>query len=483
MPPRSSAMFESVLSDEAWMQWRDAVQRGLQVLDGRTVWNVNTTASGGGVAEMLWSLLAYARGVGIDTRWLVMDGNERFFRLTKRIHNMVHGAKGDGLGLDATDHKLYQEVSRTNAEELRARTRPGDVIVLHDPQTAGMVPLVQRDRFTVWRSHIGVDALNEVANEGWRFLAEYIAPAHRYVFTRRQYAPLELDPARIVVIPPSIDAFSPKNQQLAPDTVRAILNTAGLVSGWEGEMAVPGFVRTDGTIGIVSRPAALPGPPPPATAPLVVQVSRWDRLKDPVGVIRGFVEHTAPRVPESHVLYAGPAAAAVADDPEGAETMRETRAAWAALPEDVRARVHLADLPMEDQAENAAIVNALQRHAAVVVQKSLAEGFGLTVAEAMWKHRPVVASGVGGIQDQIENGVSGVLLDDPRDGAAYGNALTRLLTDPRSPRAWVIPPTSASARYSSTPGTWRSTRFSSRRCSDLGLTAPRDRPPVPRART
>ena len=428
--PRSSARFESVLSGEAWRQWRDAVERGRQVLDGRTVWNVNTTAQGGGVAEMLWSLLAYARGVGIDTRWLVMDADEGFFRLTKRIHNMLHGASGDGLGLDAEDHQLYRHVSRANAEELRSRTRPGDLIVLHDPQTAGMAPLIQADRFTVWRSHIGVDAIDDLAHAGWAFLTGYISSAHRYVFTRRQYAPMELDPARIVVIPPSIDAFSPKNQDLAPGTVRAILAGAGLVSGWEGEAAVPGFVRTDGTIALVSRRAALPGPPPPATAPLVLQVSRWDRLKDPVGVIRGFVEHTAARVPDAHLMYAGPAAAAVADDPEGAETMRETRATWAALPDDVRARVHLADLPMDDHGENGAMVNALQRHAAVVVQKSLAEGFGLTVAEAMWKSRPVVASRVGGIQDQIEDGVSGVLLEDPRDEAAYGDALTGLLTDP-----------------------------------------------------
>ena len=430
MKPRSSYGFESLLSGDAWREWMETVERGRRVLDGRTIWNVNTTASGGGVAEMLWSLLAYARGVGIDTRWLVMDGDERFFRLTKRIHNMLHGANGDGLGLGAEDHRVYEEVSRVNADDLLARTRPGDIVLLHDPQTAGMTPLVRADQFTVWRSHIGMDALNEQAHRGWAFLADYIEPAHRYVFTRRQYAPPGLDAGRIVVIPPSIDAFSPKNQQLAPDTVRAILATAGLVSGWEAQTAVPGFVRTDGTIGIVSRRAALSGPPPPATAPLVLEVSRWDRLKDPVGMIRGFVEHTAARVPEAHVMYAGPAAAAVADDPEGGDTMRETRAAWAAMPDHVRDRVHLADLPMDDQGENAAIVNALQRHATVVVQKSLAEGFGLTVAEAMWKHRPVVASCVGGIQDQIEDGVSGILLQDPHDHAAYGDALTRLLTNP-----------------------------------------------------
>jgi trehalose synthase len=163
--------------------------------------------------------------------------------------------------------------------------------------------------------------------------------------------------------------------------------------------------------------------------PVVLQVSRWDRLKDPLGVIRGFAEHVAPET-QAHLVYAGPAVEAVADDPEGAEVLAEAEDAWRSLDAPVRARVHLACLPMDDGDENAAIVNALQRHAAVVVQKSIAEGFGLTVAEAMWKARPVVASRIGGIQDQIEDGVSGELIDDPRDLAAYGAAVSDLLRDP-----------------------------------------------------
>ncbi len=159
---------------------------------------------------------------------------------------------------------------------------------------------------------------------------------------------------------------------------------------------------------------------------IVVQVSRWDALKDPLGVIRGFADH----VPEAHLVYAGPAVEAVSDDPEGAQVLQEAIAAREALPADARRRVHLAALPMDDPDENAIVVNALQRHASVVVQKSLAEGFGLTVAEAMWKGRPVVASRIGGIQDQIEDGVSGVLLDDPSDQDAYGKALRDLLADP-----------------------------------------------------
>ena len=157
-----------------------------------------------------------------------------------------------------------------------------------------------------------------------------------------------------------------------------------------------------------------------------MQVSRWDELKDPLGVIRGFAEH----VPEAHLVYAGPAVAAVTDDPEGEQVLRNAQRLRDELPEQARRRLHLACLPMDDPEENAIIVNALQRHARVVVQKSLAEGFGLTVAEAMWKARPVVASRIGGIQDQIEDGTSGVLLDDPHDLAAFGDAVARLLADP-----------------------------------------------------
>jgi len=160
----------------------------------------------------------------------------------------------------------------------------------------------------------------------------------------------------------------------------------------------------------------------------VMQVSRWDQLKDPLGVLGAFAQHVASRG-EAHLLLVGPSTAAVADDPEGAQVLDEVRTAWHELPASRRRRVHLCSLPMEDVEENAAIVNALQRHASVVVQKSLAEGFGLTVAEAMWKQRPVVASRIGGIRDQIEDGRSGVLLPDPRDLEQVGAAIAELLAD------------------------------------------------------
>jgi trehalose synthase len=205
------------------------------------------------------------------------------------------------------------------------------------------------------------------------------------------------------------------------------LATAGVLA--DSVDAYPSFTRSDGTPGRVQRRAEmLEDEPLVAELPVVMQVSRWDQLKDPLGVLGAFSGHVANRS-DAHLLLVGPSTAAVADDPEGAQVLDAVRAAWHELPGTVRRRVHLCSLPMDDVEENAAIVNALQRHASVVVQKSLAEGFGLTVAEAMWKQRPVVASRIGGIRDQIEDGRSGVLLSDPRDLEQAGTAITALMAD------------------------------------------------------
>jgi trehalose synthase len=167
----------------------------------------------------------------------------------------------------------------------------------------------------------------------------------------------------------------------------------------------------------------------PAESRLVVQVSRWDRLKDMPGVLRGFTECLDTLPADTHLALVGPEAAGVADDPEGVAVFDECKSLWERLPEEVQARVHLVSLPMDDVDENAHLVNALQHRAAVVVQKSLVEGFGLTVTEAMWKARPVIASAVGGICDQIQDGVEGLLLRDPQDLEAFGAALERVLGD------------------------------------------------------
>jgi trehalose synthase len=247
------------------------------------------------------------------------------------------------------------------------------------------------------------------------------------VFSRHAFVWWGLAESKIHIVPPSIDAFSPKNQQLDLEVVESILGSCGLTD--EIPELPPTFTRQDGSPARVDRPARMvEDRPVPRQSQLVVQVSRWDMLKDPTGVIEGFAEHVAPRT-EAHLVLAGPDVESVADDPEGKEVLDRCTSLWNGLEAEVRPRVHLASLPMVDGEENAAIVNALQRRADVVVQKSIAEGFGLTVAEAMWKARPVVATRIGGIQDQVVNGKTGMLVDDPTDLAAFGDAIVHLLEE------------------------------------------------------
>jgi trehalose synthase len=423
--------FEDVLDRERYTTFQAAIQRAQDVFEGRIVWNVNSTARGGGVAELLRSLLAYAHGAGVDARWAVIDGAPEFFTVTKRIHNNLHGAPGDGGELDSRELEIYASVMNRNADELTSLFRSDDVVILHDPQTAGLcVPSKEAAGAVIWRCHVGLDTPNEHARRAWDFLRPMVSPADRYVFSRRAFAWEELEDEKIVVIPPSIDAFSPKNQDLDPGTVQSILASAGLIDAAPEGPAT--FLREDGSPGTVVRTATFHdgGAPPPENVPLVVQVSRWDRLKDPVGVIEGFARYVAPHT-DAHLVMAGPDVYAVDDDPEGAEVLNESLALWETVHESARARIHLVLLPMDDGEENAAMVNALQRRAAVVVQKSLAEGFGLTVSEGMWKARPVVASKVGGIQEQIIHGRTGLLLSDARDLQSFGGLVTGLLKEPR----------------------------------------------------
>jgi trehalose synthase len=421
--------FEAILPSDHYARVLEAVERGRRVIGRRVVWNVNSTAAGGGVAEMLISLLAYAHGAGVDARWEVVSGNDAFFRVTKRIHNNLHSAPGDGGPLGDAERDVYESALAPNLAELVERVGPDDVVIVHDPQPAGLIPALKKELGVpvIWRCHVGIDVPSDVARRAWRFLIPYVEHADAYVFSRRAFVWEGLDDAKIGLIAPVIDAFSAKNQELDEATVRAILGVAGFDEG--GEDVAPRFTREGGGTGLVEHPAEIiEGGPLRTHDPMVLQVSRWDRLKDPVGVIRGFAEHVAPGT-DAHLVYAGPAVSAVADDPEGTAVLDEVHELYDRLSAEVRPRVHLACLPMDNLEENAAIVNALQRRADVVVQKSIAEGFGLTVAEAMWKAQPVVASRIGGIQDQIVDGVSGVLLEDPFDLPAYGDAVRGLLGD------------------------------------------------------
>ena len=323
---------------------------------------------------------------------------------------------------------VYERDLRTNAAELAKLVRPQDVVVLHDPQTAGLATRCASSECVIWRATLGMDRGNPPARGAWHFLRPFVIAADAYVFSRSSFAWQGLPTEKIAVIHPSIDVFSPKNAHQTHEQSLAILARAGVTT--HRVRAEPTFTRSDGTPGRVDRRADLD-----ELAPLgpedrfVAQVSRWDRLKDPLGVLKAFGQHVSERS-DAHLVLAGPATEAITDDPGGAAMFASVRESWRGLPEPVRRRVHVASLPMDDVEENAAIVNALQRNAEVVTQKSLAEGFGLTVGEAMWKRRPVVASRIGGIQDQIVDGESGVLISNPRDLAEFGDAVVGLLSQP-----------------------------------------------------
>jgi trehalose synthase len=426
--PLSIDRFRDVLDPERYADLVELTARARELLAGRVVWCVNSTARGGGVAEMLRSLLAYTRGAGVDTRWVVLEGRPAFFDLTKRLHNRLHGSVGDGGPLGDAERAEYDAVTAAGAAELVGLVRPGDVVILHDPQTAGLAPwLRESGAQVIWRAHIGVDEPDALVREAWDFLRPYVLAADACVFSRERFVWSGLEDLHVDVVSPSIDVFSAKNQDLSRAATLAVLRVAGILEPGSVEHAT--FVREDGSPARVDRSADVVQDAPLAAGdPVVAQVSRWDRLKDPVGVLHGFVAQ-AGRYERAHLLLVGPQVDAVADDPEGAQVLAEVVAARAALPAAARARVHVVSLPMADAEENAAMVNAIQRHAAVVVQKSLAEGFGLTVAEALWKGRPVVASRVGGIQDQVIDEVDGLLVK-PTDTTAFGNALSRVLADP-----------------------------------------------------
>ncbi len=420
--------FASVLSEGEYEALGDLVTHAVREFHGRVIWNVNSTAKGGGVVEMLRPLLGYCRGAGVDARWAVIPGEPDFFAITKRLHNHLHGFPGDGGPLGDEEHEVYERTLAPSAEELVSLVHPRDIVILHDPQTAGLASAVRATGATViWRCHVGLDDANAQAREAWDFLRGYVLPADAYVFSRAGFAWEGLPRDRISVIRPSIDAFSPKNAAQNREQSLAILSTAGIID--HDLNANPTFTRSDGTPGRVGRRAEMVEEQPlVGDEPLVTQVSRWDQLKDPLGVLRAFADHVAKHS-DGHLLLAGPSCAAVADDPEGVQVLNSVNAAWHDLPGPVRRRVHLTSLPMDDIEENAAIVNAVQRRSSVVVQKSLAEGFGLTVSEAMWKQRPVVASRIGGIRDQIDDGRSGLLISDPRNLEQVGSAISGLLSD------------------------------------------------------
>jgi trehalose synthase len=327
------------------------VRRARAMHRGRTLWHINATAEGGGVAELLGSTLGYLRGDEIETRWLVFEADAPFFEITKRIHNRLHGDLGDGGPLDESERRHYDATTARELSGISRLVRPGDIVVVHDPQPLGLVPgLAALGATVVWTCHVGQDVPNDITRSAWAFLREDAQAAHAITFTRSAYAWEGLERTAVHVIPPCIDPFSLKNVALERDHVRQILLATGLLD-------VPpssgvGFARADGSEApILHRAEMTEQAPAPRDAALVVQVSRWDALKDPIGVMSGFAE--APELADAHLILAGPAPSSVADDPEAERVLRSVRTRWADLRGEARGRVHIANLPTADAEENA----------------------------------------------------------------------------------------------------------------------------------
>lgn len=421
---------KSFASPDAWNELNTFFNDSKQNLEDRVIWNINSTPQGGGVAEMLTSLLPYVRGSGIDIRWLVMFGDPKFFSVTKRLHHYLHGSPGDGGSLGSEEASIYESTMQANRDELRSMIRSGDIIILHDPQTVGLIPFFKElGNLVLWRCHIGSEEENIYCKKAWKFLSSYLGGADGFVFSRKTYVPSMLQKKNIAIIAPSIDPLSPKNQELDKDTVDAILSHVGILQSRSVPSKVPLFTRFDGTPGRVDHICDVmsTGPVPCCEDPLIVQISRWDHLKDHVGLMRAFTNHVISKF-NAYLILAGPTVHSVADDPEAAQTLDKVERIWRGLTQHQRSHVQLICLPMSDLQENAAIVNALQRKATIVVQKSLEEGFGLTVTEAMWKKKAVIASAVGGIKEQIMDKETGILIN-PRDEKDVGEAILDLLKD------------------------------------------------------
>jgi len=406
------------------------------------VWMVSSTATGGGVAEVMPRTCSLLADLGVDARWLVLEpGDPAFFAVTKGLHNMLHGAPG--LERPEEARVVYERVSAEAASEMRQIDRR-DLVVIHDPQPAGIALHLRRPEAgrLAWRCHVGVPQRNENTTAAWDFLRPYLGVYDRMLFTMMAYAPDEWL-AKSGEICPGIDPFAHKNRPLRPYKLLGIMRSAGLIPGppvphWAQFRAK--VQRWNGRWEESPLPSLL-------YCPTILQVSRFDRLKgfepllpaferlihmtpEVAPTLRANSERVLSEIERAHLVLAGPDPTGVTDDPEAAEVLADLCRAHDALPDRLRDRVHVLRLPMADVKENALIVNALQRMASVVIQNSIREGFGLTVSEALWKRAPVVASNVGGIAMQIRHGSDGVLIDDPRSPESIARALLELVASP-----------------------------------------------------
>ena len=354
--------YRAVAGDAA-MQNLEALARKLR---GHRIAMVNSTSTGGGVAEILHRLVPLLNELGVPTTWEVMSGDARFYAITKKIHNALHGLPG---ALEPEEREHFHEVSLRAARELQL---DADLVLVHDPQPVALAGLRRRPgQRWVWRCHVD---LSRAVPETWGFIEPNVARHDAAVFSHIAFVPPLPLPSYLV--PPSIDPLSDKNREMGEKEQEELL-----------------------------RPYHLP-----AHRPWVTQVSRYDRIKDPLGVIEAF--QLVRKSADAHLLLAGGNAD---DDPEVAEVLAEVRARAGDCAD-------ISILPLPSDAHR--VINAIQRRSRVVVQKSLREGFALTVTEALWKRRAVVASAVGGIPLQVLHERTGLLVRSI-EGCAF--QITRLL--------------------------------------------------------
>jgi len=361
----SLAEYEPIVGRSAIEDLRALVTR----LAGQRVVMVNSTRAGGGVAEILSRMVPLLNELGLRVRWEVIEGSEPFFAVTKKFHNALHG-KPEVITPEVFE--LFLEVGRRNAARLAI---DDEVVFIHDPQPITLVEQRQAHPASrwIWRCHLDVSRPNRAV---WSFLEPFILKFDAAVYSSAAFA--QQIPMRQMLIAPSIDPLSEKNRELTPEEIAAMLHRLGV----------------------------------PQDRPIVTQVSRFDDLKDPLGVIDAFLR--VRRSMRCQLVLAGGSAS---DDPEAEDVLNRVRERAKGHPD-----IHLLMLPPDSHLE----INALQRASAVIVQKSLKEGFGLTVSEALWKARPVVASAVGGIPLQVKHRYSGLLVHSV-EGAA--SAIKQLLNN------------------------------------------------------
>lgn len=369
---RSLAAYRGVAPDAQL----DELLRLSERLRGARCMHLNATSYGGGVSEILRSLVPLYNDLGIVTDWKIIHGDEAFFQVTKRIHNGLQGAPGE---LTESEKAIYLGNAQLNASRLISDSEDYDFIFVHDPQPAVLAALSPlRESRWIWRCHIDTSHPNP---SFWEFLAPYLCAYDAAVFTLADFVPPRLPIRDVRVYAPAIDPLSPKNHPLPEDLARHVLE-------WIG-------IRTQ--------------------RPLVTQVGRFDRWKDPMGAVHAY-QRVRPHVPDLQLALVGSLAL---DDPEGWEVYEEVRAATA---HDSLIHV-LTNLVGVGNIE----VNALQSFSDVIIQKSLREGFGLVVSEAVWKGTPVIGGRVGGIPLQLPEGTGGVLVDTVEECA---EVLLRLLRTP-----------------------------------------------------